>query len=59
MEEIKELLRFCFGLKPTDGNCLPSAAEVLKYSDVFPVKEFIKRLKPFGEQAPGAENARS
>jgi len=56
VQEIKELLRFCFGLKPTDGNYLPSAAEVLKYSAAFPVKEFLKRPKPFEEQVPVSEN---
>jgi len=56
MQEIKELLRFCFGLKTTDRNYLPSAEEVLKHSDTFPVVEFLERLKTLGEQAPGAEN---
>ena len=55
MQEVKQLLQFCFGLKTTDGNYI-SAAGVLKYSDAFPVHEFLKRLKHFGEQAPGAEN---
>ena len=56
MQEVKQLLRFCFGLKTTDVNYIPSAVEVLKYSDAFPVKELLKRLKPFEEQAPGSGN---
>ena len=55
MQEVKQLLQFCFGLKTTDGNYI-SAAGVLKYSDAFPVHELLKRFKPFGKQAPGAEN---
>lgn len=56
MQETKEVLQFCFGLKTTDENYLPSAAEVLKHSNAFPVKELLKRLKPFGEQVPGSES---
>jgi len=54
MQEIKKLLRFCFGLETTD---IPSAVEVLKRSCAFPVAELLKRL-PFGEEVPGSENFR-
>lgn len=54
MQEVKQVLQFCFGLKTTDGNYI-CAAGVLKYSDAFPVHKFLKRLKLVGEQAPGRE----
>lgn len=55
MQEVKQLLQFCFGLDTLDGNYI-SAAGVMKHSDAFPVHKFLKRLKNFGKQAPSAEN---
>ena len=53
MQEIKKLLRFCFGLETTD---IPSAVEVLKRSYAFPVAKLLAQLKLLGEQVPGSEN---
>lgn len=41
--ETKDLLRLCFGVNASQEIYLPSAAEVLEKSDVFPVKEFLKK----------------
>lgn len=53
MQEIKKLLRFCFGRETIDIQ-VPSAVEVLNCSYVFPVAKLLQRLP--GEQVPGSEN---